>query len=188
MTALWDGWRSLGKETAIVSGLHLVAFFVTFNILMPIQGLFFPEFASFASLLYLPHGVRILAAWLLGWRATVALLPGVFISFSLMIGMGVFEPSRLFAVVVAITAAPATFHLLYYFGWDFAPRADRTPCWPCIMGVGVIVSIIISLLTNLSFGSNPADYFAYLIGDVAGLFFLMLILMFTFRRMRENRT
>ncbi|UZD90442.1 hypothetical protein [Cognatishimia activa] len=54
------------------------------------------------------------------------------------------------------------------------------------MFAGVIAAILGGILTNLAFGSPPLDYFAFFIGDVAGLFFLMLILMLIFRHIRIN--
>ncbi len=177
---LWN----LVKETSVTSLLYLGAFFVTFNLLMPVQRLIFPQYLSIASLLFLPHGVRVLSGWLMGWRASVALLPGVFLAFFYVAGMQVFTLGRLLGVVIAVTVAPATFHLLKLLGWDMAPAPGRKPCWPCVMFAGILASLVGSGLTNLALGNGPVDYVAYLIGDVSGLFFLMLILMLAFRSQR----
>lgn len=177
--------RNLAQETAVTSLAYVLAFFTTFEVLMPVQALFFPDFENRASLLFLPHGVRVLAAWLLGWRSVVALLPGVFAVFLYIAGWGTFEPSRIAAIVIAITVPAATFHLLRLLGWDLSP-AKRRPCWPCIMIVGLVISLVASTLTNYAFGSPPEEYIAYLIGDVFGLFFLMLILMLIFRQLRQG--
>ncbi|WP_254429860.1 hypothetical protein [Ruegeria atlantica] len=154
---------------------------------MPLQNVFFPEYPSRASLLFLPHGVRVLAAWLLGWRAIFALLPGVFIVFAFLGGTDVFLPSRLLAILIAVTTVPAVFYALKWAGWDLFPRLDRKPCWLCVMGVGVITSFLASAMTNMSFGSAGVEYIAFLIGDISGLFFLMLGLYFAFRFM-DRRT
>ncbi|WP_240482083.1 hypothetical protein [Ruegeria marisrubri] len=152
---------------------------------MPLQNAFFPEFASRASLLFLPHGVRVLAAWLMGWRAVIALLPGVFIVFAYLGGADVFLPSRLQSIFVAVVSAPAVFHVLKVLGWDLFPRPDRAPCWACVMVAGVLSSILLSVTTNMAFGSEPSAYFAFLIGDTFGLLFLMLGLFYAFRFMRS---
>ena len=175
----------LTKETGIVSLAYLIAFFVTFEILMPVQALFFPDFTSSASLLFLPHGVRVLAAWLLGWRSILMLLPGVIFVFFYMAGWGALAPSRLAAIAVAVTIPALVFQLLRLLGRDLSPATGRSPCWLCILGVGLVISLLSSLLTNYIFGSAPEDYIAYLIGDVFGLFFLMLILMLIFRNLRR---
>ncbi len=173
--------RKWASETFFASLAYVIASFLTFEVLMPLQNLFFPEYPSRASLLFLPHGVRVLSAWLLGWRAIFALLPGVFIVFAALGGSDVFLPSRLMAMAIAVTTVPAVFYLCKWLGWDLFPRADRKPCWICIMCVGVVTSFLVSGLTNLAFGSATAEYIAFLIGDVSGLFFLMLGLYFAFR-------
>jgi hypothetical protein len=178
---------NLGKETAIVSLAYLGAFFATFEVLMPLQNILVPAFDNRASLLFLPHGVRVLAAWLLGPRSVVALLPGVVLGFVYAAGWGAFEPSRLSAMAVAVTVPATCFFLLRLLGQDLRPAPDRRPCWPCIMGIGLVISMISSVLTNYAFGSAPQDYIAYLIGDMLGLFFLMLILMLIFRGLRHSR-
>ncbi|SDX59117.1 hypothetical protein SAMN05444358_107177 [Ruegeria halocynthiae] len=153
---------------------------------MPLQNIFFPEYPSHASLLFLPHGVRVLAAWLLGWRAIFALLPGVVIVFALIGGWDVLLPSRLLAITIAVTIVPAVFYTCKALGWDLFPRSDRKPCWLCVMGVGIITSVLGSILTNAAFGSAPAEYIAFLIGDISGLLFLMLGLHFAFRMAEKH--
>ena len=176
---------NLGKETAIVSLAYLAAFFTTFEVLMPVQNMLFSDLNSRASLLFLPHGVRVLAAWLLGWRSVLALLPGVVFVFFYLAGWDAFAPSRLAAIAVAVTVPAACFYLLRRLGRDLRPSPGRKPRWLSIMGIGLVISLITSLLSNYAFGSAPKDYIAYLIGDFFGLFFLMLALMLIFRGLRQ---
>lgn len=174
-------------ETLAASGAFLGTFLLTFGLLMPVQNTFFPDFASHASLLYLPNGVRVLAAWLLGWRSILVLLPGMIAVFVILGGENVFLPSRIAAITVAVTVAPIVFHALALLGWDVSPRADRNPCWPCVMAAGAVISLLSAVLINLCLGSPQEDYIAFLIGDISGLFFLMLILMYVFRAIRLRR-
>lgn len=178
--------KSLAVDTVIASTAYIIAFFVTFGALMPVQNLFFADFHSSASLLFLPHGIRVLAAWLLGWRSSIALLPGVFFTYYYLAGANVFLPSRLAGIAIAVLVAPAVFFAISRLWHDISPSKDQDPCWPCVMFAGVIAAILGGILTNLAFGSPPLDYFAFFIGDVAGLFFLMLILMLIFRHIRIN--
>lgn len=179
-------------ETLAVSAAYVAAFLLSFEILLPLQNTVFPEYPSYASLLFLPHGVRVLAAWLMGWRAVPALLPGVILVFAYVGGTNVFLPNRIAAIVIAVTVAPLIFHALKVIGLDLFPHPEKRPCWSCIMGVGVITSLLIAGLTSLAFGSATTEFVAYLIGDVAGLFFLMLGLLYIFRFMDRangrNRT
>ncbi|MDA7965987.1 hypothetical protein [Ruegeria sp.] len=169
------------SDTFYASLAYVVASLLTFEVLMPLQNMFFPQYPSHASLLFLPHGVRVLAAWLLGWRAIFALLPGVFLVFALIGGWDVFQTSRLLAIAIAVTTVPAVFYICKWVGWDLFPKPDRRPCWACVMGVGVVTSVLVAILTNMAFDSAPEEYIAYLIGDISGLFFLMLGLYYAFR-------
>ncbi|MGH1463731.1 MAG: hypothetical protein ACRBBQ_00075 [Cognatishimia sp.] len=174
-------------ETVTASAVYLAAFFLTFEFLMPVQAIFFPDFASSASLLFLPHGVRVLSAWLLGWRSVYALLPGVFLTYYLLAGDDVFTTSRLAGISISVLTAPAVFYLAAKLGFEARIRSDIPPCWPCVMMLGIIAGIIGGILTNIAFGSPLLDYFAFFIGDTSGLFFLMLGLMLLFRSERARR-
>lgn len=181
------GLKSLAAETVIASTAYIIAFFLTFEALMPIQNLFFADFYSSASLLFLPHGVRVLSAWLLGWRSTLALLPGVFFTYAYLAGSNVFLPSRMAGIAIAVLTAPFVFELIARMWRDIRPSSGGEPCWPCVMAAGGIAAILGGILTNLAFGSPPLDYFAFFIGDIVGLFLLMLLLMFLFRHLRQRR-
>ena len=176
----------LAQETLVVSLAYVMAFGMTHIVLMPVQGMWFPEFSSRASLLFLPHGVRVLSAWLLGWRSAVALLPGVIAVFIYVAGAGAFAPSRLAAISVAVIVPAAVFHVFTKLKLNLSPSIGTTPCWSCVLAAGVVISVLTSLLTNWAFGSASEDYVAYLIGDVFGLFFLMLFLMLVFRTLSRR--
>ncbi|GAA6209085.1 hypothetical protein NBRC116601_23780 [Cognatishimia sp. WU-CL00825] len=178
--------KSVFLETLTASAVYVAAFFMTFEILMPVQAMFFPDFSSSASLLFLPHGVRVLSAWLLGWRSVYALLPGVFLTYYLLAGDGVFTASRLSGIAISVLTAPTVFFLAAKLGFDARLRSNIAPCWPCVMIVGIIAGIIGGILTNMAFGSPLLDYFAFFIGDTSGLFFLMLGLMLLFRAERAR--
>lgn len=175
-------------ESIVASASYVAASLITFKVIAPVQNLFFPQFPSHASLLFLPHGVRVVSAWLLGWRAVPALLPGVVLVFFFVGGMNILLPSRIAAIAIAVSIAPAVFDLAARTGWNVFPGAGRRTSWPGVMALGVVISLLNAVLTNFVLATGFQDFFAYLIGDVFGLFFMMLILMFAFRflRQREN--
>ncbi|MEL0438480.1 hypothetical protein [Phycobacter sp. K97] len=177
--------KNLAVETTAVSLFYLVASFITFAVVMPVQQSLFPGLENKASLLFLPHGVKVLSAWLLGWRSSLALFPGVLAVFAYFAGWGVFEPHRMAAVLSAVLVPAAVFHVSKKLGWDLSPKAGRRPRWAIIMIVGLLISVVSSVLSNLAYGNAPKNYVAYLIGDFFGLFFLCLILMFLFRAWRS---
>lgn len=174
------------RDTSAVSLSYIAAFWLTFEIVMPVQNAVVPGIAGFASLLFLPHGVRVLSAWLLGWRSVIALLPGVFAVFWWVAGTAAFSPSRLTAIGVAVTVPALCFAIARQLGMDLMPAPQKKPCWPCIMSMGAVISLASSLLTNLALDNPARVYFAYLIGDIFGLFFLMALLMYLFRSLRKQ--
>ena len=57
----------------IVIVAYMLAHGLTAWLITPVQALLLPDVTAFASLVYLPHGVRVLATWLLGPIAFVPL-------------------------------------------------------------------------------------------------------------------
>jgi len=177
--------KKLAVEATAVSLFYLAASFIAFAVVMPVQQSLFPGLENRASLLFLPHGVKVLSAWLLGWRSSIALLPGVLAVFAYFAGWGVFAPHRMIAVLAAVLVPAAVFYLSKRIGWDLFPKVGRRPRWASIMIVGLVISVVSSVLSNLAYGNSPQNYIAYLIGDFFGLFFLCLIMMFAFRALRS---
>jgi len=85
---------------------YILAHGLTAMLITPLQARLLPDVTSFASLLYLPHGVRVLATWLLGRVAILPLCVGAFLSEWMFAGAGIGSVTRPWA----------------------KPRADRCSC------------------------------------------------------------
>lgn len=59
----------------IVSVVYIVTFSLTFGFVLPLQQLLFSGVSTQVSLLFLPHGVRVLTLYFYGWRGMFYLLP-----------------------------------------------------------------------------------------------------------------
>ena len=64
----------------IVVAAYVLCHGITAFVVEPVQELFIPHVTIFASLIYLPHGVRVLATWMMGWRAIIPLCTGAYLS------------------------------------------------------------------------------------------------------------
>ena len=64
----------------IVVAAYVLCHGITAFVVEPVQELFIPHVTIFASLIYLPHGVRVLATWMLGWKAIIPLFIGSYLS------------------------------------------------------------------------------------------------------------
>jgi hypothetical protein len=73
--------------TLMISGAYFLAFATTFAVVMPVQDAVLPAFGNYASLLFLPHGVRVIAAWMYGWRSLLFLAPGAVLTHSYLVSI-----------------------------------------------------------------------------------------------------
>lgn len=166
--------------------LYLLAFFVTMYVLIPLQERFTPEFATYASLLFLPHGIRILTAWLYGARAIVFIAPAALFTHWLNFGSTGFSLIGIVGVFSGVTCAALTFWLLARFGLDFSLNSKKTANWRDLMLAGSLASIFNTLGMGFAFNHNIQTLSGYFIGDISGLFACMFILMLAFKMARNS--
>jgi hypothetical protein len=170
---------------AIISLAYLTAFFITFSALIPIQNAVAPSFESFASLMFLPHGVRVIAAWLYGWRSIKFLAPGALITHFYLFGTEGFAFGQLSSAFFGIFCAALSFWLLSVAGVDFRQDQMRLTSWREIILAGSLASILNVFGTTLFYGHSLVATSAYLIGDIGGMIMALLAMMLIFRWIRR---
>lgn len=163
----------------------LTAFVIT-----PVQSVVLPEITVFASLVYLPHGVRVLATWAYGWKAVPALIAGVSLSawlFSPSEDLNFLEPALIQGILIGATSAFIAFEITRLFGLNFYFGGARSLHWRGMIAVGALSSLINSIGQTLIYSrlldlENVLPVWAsYMIGDLVGLILCMVILLFIFR-------
>jgi len=174
----------------IVVVAYILAHAVTAFVVTPVQGIFLPEYTVFASLIYLPHGIRVLATWAFGWRAIPALVCGVCMSawlFSPTNDLLFLEPSLLMGILVGAFSAFLAFELVRLVGYDQYYGRSEIVNWKVLIMIGAISSIINSVGQTLVYsgligqGKVPGTLAIYAVGDLVGLIVCMVVLMFCFR-------
>jgi hypothetical protein len=163
---------------------------LTAQVVTPIQSLFLPEVTVFASLVYLPHGVRVLATWAYGWKAVPALVVGVAISawlFSPPEDLNFLEPALIEGILVGSASAFVAFEITRLAGFNFYFGGSRKLHWKGLLAVGALSSVINSFGQTLVY-SGLIDlekvigvWAIYATGDLIGLVVCMFALMFVFR-------
>ena len=163
---------------------------LTAMVVTPIQSVFLPEMTVFASLIYLPHGVRVLATWAYGWKAIPALILGVSLSaliFSPSEDINFLEPALLEGILVGSASAYIAFELMRLAGFDFYFGRSRKLQWKGMIAVGALSSVINSFGQTLVY-SGLIDlekvigvWAIYATGDLIGLIVCMVVLMLVFR-------
>ena len=138
------------------------------------------------SLLFLPHGVRILAIYLYGWRAALYLLPGHLATWAyLYFYLG--SEQSISAAVVSIAASLLAM-LIVFQKVEGVTSVTKKDDWKGILLAGAIASLLNGLghatLYGTAGGINVEWIIitlGFMIGDVSGLFFLMVIMIYVFR-------
>ncbi|EPX86971.1 MASE1 domain-containing protein [Salipiger mucosus] len=181
------------RTIIIVAAAYVLAHGLTAVLITPLQSRVLPEITTFASLLYLPHGVRVLAVWLAGPRAFVPLYIGGTLSEVLFTAHDPGHPGALVLAVsigVGALCAVVAFEAMKYIGQDlYAGRHFRVH-WTRLLLVGVIASLINSVGQSIVFsGQILTGHFSavltfYAVGDVIGLVITTLALMLVFRWFR----
>lgn len=186
MAALRTVYSDWMLPLAVVSVAYLGAFAVTFGLLMPAQRLVLLDFANYASILFLPHGVRVLTAWLYGWRALPLLAPSALLTHAYLFGTEGFSSGYFVAALFGLFCATFSFWLFAKLGMDFRQGQTRLASWREILLTGSFASIINVAGTSYFYGVEIRSASAYFIGDLGGLLVAMVVLMLCFRWMRKR--
>lgn len=177
----------------IVMITYIVCHGATALIVTPIQEHFISQVTVFASLMYLPHGVRVLATWLLGWKAIVPLFLGSYISnllFTPVYVRAITDPVVLQSIAVGAVSAFFGFALVKLFWRDTKAGKRRKMDWKWLLVVGAVASVFNSVGQSIIYSGLivPKEAFSvfatYAAGDLIGLLVTMFALLFIFRWIR----
>ena len=174
----------------------LVAFAIQLIVVMPLELALTNENTAFASLLFLPHAVRVIAAWLLGPKSLFGIIPaGLAVTF-------VNEPPstgghelllKLAASVYAHSSAVLAFEFMKFCRIDVYPKGGVSIDWRTVFFAGVFASIINSVgstwLKQQRFESSEVMEVIsrFIVGDTMGLFLGLLTLMISMRHFDKRK-
>ena len=179
----------------VVAIAFLGAFTIQLIVVMPLELALTNENTAFASFLFLPHAVRVIAAWLLGPKSLFGIIPaGLVVTF-------VTEPPsidghdllvKLAASVYAHSSAVLAFEFMKFCRIDVYPKDGVSIDWRTVFFAGVFASIINSVgstwLKHQRF--EPSEVMEvlsrFIIGDTMGLFLGLLTLMISMRYLRTK--
>jgi len=174
-------WKAEAKINLIVTVAYCSLFLFTFAAVMPLQAVFLYWLPMNISLLFLPHGVRLLTVYFYGWKAIFYLLPGHLITWSyLWFVLG--SEQAVLAPVISILASFLAVCLAFR-SWTSHSDSELRSHWKLILMAGVVASLGNGLGHALLYGGQVdiawlSLQIGFLIGDVSGLFFLLLALIF----------
>ncbi len=180
----------------VVTAAYVFCFALTAFLVTPLQRMVLPEVTAFASLVFFPHGVRVLATWAFGWKAIPGLFLGAAISSVVLTPTeyaDLLRPAVLESILLGAVVAFATFEAARFLGHDFYWSPSSRLSWRGLIVIGAVASVANSVGNTLIYsgliGINRLNdvLFIYAAGDVIGLVACMLLLMLAFRWARLFR-
>ena len=167
----------------IVSLAYIASYTVTIGLILPVQGMIFPN-STVAGILFLPHGIIILAAYYYGWKALPLLLPSVY----LMWYIDVYGNGILLDPIQSIISVVCSLIAVQLASRAFKGILEKE--WKLLLFSGVIGSVSSSVITNyiLNMSFLNITVFQFIIGGISGqiILMVMLIYLFKFSRMVRN--
>jgi hypothetical protein len=152
-------------------------------VIMPIETMLVERNVALVSLLYLPHAVRVLGAWMVGPKSILALIPAsIIVYFVTRPDTGPSTQADIIIPMIGALCAPVAFELMRVFRIDVYPKSTGVISWRTLVFAGLFSSIINSFFSTLFLeGRFPIeDTFdvltRFIIGDVMGLVLVSLIL------------
>ena len=168
----------------VVSVGYISAYTITSGLVMPLQKIFAPQLPIVFSLLFLPHGIRVLAVYFLGWRGVLYLIPSSYLMWAISvygssIDLAILSPLASLSVVYVAVRMVKTFTQsrstdAFGFSWK--------ECLVIAAISSVFNGIVLSILHGNSF--EWILMIGYSSGDMAGQIVLLLLLI---AFMRINR-
>lgn len=163
-------------SSAVIAVIFVLGDLASAYVFNPIQAVFFPQLTELASLLFLPHGIRVLATVLLGLRAAPGLVVGT--AFALFYVYGVRDVQLLIGISLISGCVPwITLRGLRSLGIDafYLKVKDGMPAFETILIAGIICSVANGFLTTSMLESSGTithvslTIAAYTVGDTTGL-------------------
>ena len=180
------------EDCAWIIALYFGCYGLSFYPILTVQRYFLDNQPLYALLLFLPHGVRILAPWLLGARAIIPLLLGSWLCW-LIFGHSS-DSYPLWPSMVSAVAPYISFKMMQLAGLhSFATTDNITLNWRMLVIAGIIAALLNTAASNQlmsgEFSSSESQSFilTFIIGDMLGMVLFMIITMMTFRWYRSTQ-
>ena len=162
-------------------------------VILPVETIMVERNVALVSLLYLPHAVRVLGAWMVGPKSILALVPASICGYFFVMrpDTGAFTPADFIIPMIGALCAPVAFELMRFVRIDVYPKSTGVISWRTIVFAGLLSSIINSFFSTLFLeGQFPIeDTFdvltRFVIGDVMGLVIILLLLVSLLKAFRR---
>ena len=177
-------------EFAVIALAFTVGYLLVDYIVEPVQYLYLSRDFTVGSLLFIPHGIRVLAVWLCGSRAILPLIIAEFLCIVLLWQPDVVLSASLGSAMVGGLCVYLTFEVFRLAGIEMRPDGKDSALtnWKSLILLASIASVFNSVGKQIFFGGLAplADEVLILgifwIGDTLGTFACLLLLIGIRRR------
>ena len=169
----------------VVSFGYISAYTITSGLVMPLQKILAPQLPIVFSVLFLPHGIRVLAVYFLGWRGLLYLLPSSYLMWATSvygnsINLAVLSPLASLGVVYVAVRMVQTYRGscnkdVFNFSWK-----------ECLI-IAAIASVLNGIALSMLYDSeiNWILIIGYSSGDMAGQIVLLMLMISLMRITRK---
>ena len=166
----------------IVSVSYIAAFTVTNGFILPLQKILLSDVPVIFSVMFLPHGIRVLAIWLLGWRGALYLIPPSYLMWAISafgdgIELDVWSP------LVSMAAVYAGVFLVRYIAGLPPQENPLDVSWRQCLLAGLVASLFNGFALSILIAGDVDWYLmaGYSLGDIIGQIVMMLLLILIMR-------
>lgn len=170
--------------------IFLVFFLIQKHVIYPIEQVFFSdEILQLASVLYLPHCIRVLSYYVLGFYSIIPiflsqLLTNVYFNDAGIINSVSLSFMSTFSIVLG-------FKIFYFFNEKTHFKFKKIIEWKILIVLGSIISIFNSFLSSIYFSINSSFFdlsviFRFIIGDILGMIAGMFLFIFIIKLLRHR--
>lgn len=183
--------RNFAATTAVLFAVYLASYIIVGVVVSPLQEMILPDVTRFASLLFLPHGVRVLSASLLGAKSVPAMMLGE------LAGNYLFwhnaDPITLaLSALIAGTVTWLVFEGLRLLDVNafYRHTTDEPPSFHALLLAGLIAAaanafLLASLVETQTGAGHVTELIAaYITGDVTGMLAMVALAHYFFLRER----
>ncbi len=162
-------------------------------VVVPTQTAILPDITEYALLIFLPHGVRVLTAWLFGWRSIFYLFAAAVLGHFLVTPDVAANGTKVMTWIVGASSAWLGIEVLRLFGLPLGTdlRAIGPNTWRYLVLAGAVSSLFNSIGHVLVYQSLVISelfrplLFAFIFGDTMGTILCFALALAVFRLGRK---
>ena len=170
--------------------IYILFFLIQKHVIYPIEQVFFSyEVLQLASVLYLPHCIRVLSYYILGFYSIIPIFLSQMFTYIYFNDADItISASLSFISTCSIVIGFKIFYLVFEKSrLKFKEIVD----WKIIIMLGSSISIFNSFLSSIYFSINSSYFdlsviFRFILGDILGMIFGMFIFIFLIKLLRSR--